>query len=129
MVRHAFPQFQVSDEGADVTERLFGLVCRSTPEEAQSLCATLPEGERARLALFCNARAHVRAVGRAIASTCSKAALVREGGYAGLVLYDQIESGPEKWGLVTRAASKPISLSHPAMSAQARRPLESLEEF
>ena len=62
---------------------------------------TMPE--RAALALSCNARAHLRAQGRAIASACSLASLVKEVGQAGLSLFNQVEAGADTWG--TMAAS------------------------
>ena len=74
-----------------------------------SLVLTMPE--RAALALSCNARTHLRAQGRAIASACSSASLVKEGGQAGLALFNQAESADDTWGAPVRAGKRSVSLA------------------
>ena len=101
----------LSDERLPVPEALFGMVCRSTLNEARELCERLPEVTRARLAIFCNARAHLRDVGRAIASACSQDILVAEGGYAGAVLFKQIREEPDQWSAGIKHPAKRITLA------------------
>ncbi len=67
--------------------------------------------ERAALALFCNARTHLRAQGRAIASACSLASLAKEGGQAGVTLFDQAEAAADTWGAPVREGKRPVSLA------------------
>ena len=91
-------------------DTLFAQICRATPEEARTLSMLLPVAERAALALACNARTHLRDHARAIASTCTRESLVAEGGHAGLVLFGQIGSGGDMWGITSRSEKRRISL-------------------
>ena len=88
------------------TDTLFAQICRTTPKEALDLSMLLTMPERAALALSCNARAHMRAQGRAIASACSLASLVKEGGQPGLSLFNQVEAGADTWGTTIAASGK-----------------------
>ena len=78
-----------TDESIALPTALFAALCSARATDALALVADLPETERARLALFCNARNHLRGVGRAIAHTCSRGALTLEGGTAGQFLFEQ----------------------------------------
>ncbi|MFD1695305.1 hypothetical protein [Roseibium aestuarii] len=60
--------------------------------ECVDLTRDLPEETRARLALFCYRRNHLRRVGLLLAATCSKAALVRESGHAGELIHLQAQN-------------------------------------
>ncbi len=93
------------------TEALFAQICRATPKEARDLSMLLTMVERAALALSCNTRTHLRAQGRAIASACSLASLVEEGGQAGLSLFDQAEAAADTWGAPVREGRRPVSLA------------------
>lgn len=86
-----------------ISDALVAKVCRSTPAEAQALGLTLSDADRAKLALFCNAKTHLRAQGREIARTCTEASLVREGGLAGALLLRQVDAPPDGWGVVRHA--------------------------
>lgn len=68
-------------------DRIFARVCRATPEDARLIGAELPPAERARIALICYSKMHLREVGRALASTCDEFSLTREGGVGGAALY------------------------------------------
>ena len=92
----------LTEERIPVSEALFAQICRASPEEARTLALLLLPVERAQLALFCNARSHLRDRGRAIAEVCSEDSLRLEGGYAGLVLYAQAKAGPDTWGVSRR---------------------------
>ena len=78
-----------TDEQIAVPTALFAALCSAKETDAHILVADLPEADRARLALFCNSRSHLRGVGRAIAYTCSLSALTLEGGTAGQFLFEQ----------------------------------------
>ena len=83
-----------TDEQIELPTAVFAALCGATaPADALRLVADLPEAERARLALFCNARSHLRGVGRAIAHTCSRNVLMLEGGTAGQFLFEQAAQG------------------------------------
>ena len=71
----------------------------------------LVASERAALALACNARTHLRDHGLAIAAACSRESLFAQGGQAGLVLFDQIGSGGDTWGAITRPEKARVSLA------------------
>lgn len=101
----------LSDERLPIPEPLFGLLCKSSLNEARDLCLILPEATRAKLAMFCNARAHLREVGRAIASTCSHDMLVAEGGYAGAVLFGQITAEPDGGSAAGKQPAKRVTLA------------------
>ena len=90
---------------------LFRQICRATAEEARDLSMALAVRERARLALYCNTRIHLRDQGRAIAGACSRDDLIAEGGQAGSVLFDQIGFGRDTWGAVMRSEKPRISLA------------------
>lgn len=92
-------------------DALLAQICRATPREARDLSMLLTLPERAALALSCNARTHLRAQGRAIAGACSAASLVKEGGQAGLSLFDQAEAAADTWGAVVREGRRPVSLA------------------
>ena len=78
-------------------DTIFSKICRATPVEAIQLVADMKEEERASIALACNARAHLRAAGRAIASTCSSNALIREAGESGRILHAQSTMKLDTW--------------------------------
>ncbi len=98
-------------ERAVTVDTLFAQICRATPQEARELSMLLTLPERAAVALACNARTHLRAQGRAIAGVCTLASLAREGGQAGLSLFNQAEAGAETWGAVVREGRRPVSLA------------------
>ncbi len=93
------------------TDSLFAQICRATPQEARELSLLLTMSERAALALSCNSRTHLRAQGRAIASACSLASLVDEGGQMGLSLFHQVEAGADTWGAGFASGKRRVSLA------------------
>lgn len=92
-------------------ETLFAQICRATPDEARDLAMLLTAPERADLALVCYGRTHTREQGRAIASACTRAALFKAGGEAGLALFDHAADEPDAWGSAARFARKRVSLA------------------
>lgn len=125
MVNHAYPAWtnlapvmsamaQISS--STISDAMIARICRGTPAEARTLALELSESNRAKLAIFCNARAHLRAHGREIAGVCTEESLHREGGLAGIMLLRQIDFEPDSWGGTARAASRKISLGGPGRS-------------
>ena len=101
----------VTDGRVPILDRLFAQICRATPQEARDFAMPLTMSERATLALSCNGRAHLREQGRAIAGACTLASLVKEGGHAGLVLFQQVEAGAETWGTTAPKGQRRVSLA------------------
>ena len=100
---------QFTPAGPALSDAFLGTIYRATAEEARRLSLSLTEADRARLAMFCNARAHLREHGRAIATACTPDSLTREGGHAGRMLLDQANAAPDKWGAATHT-EKRVSL-------------------
>src|SRR3954469_16303199 len=66
--RHAIlPQ----EESCPVPEDMLGQLYRASSQGLSELVATIPAGERAMLALYCYRRAHLQAIGLAIATGCT----------------------------------------------------------
>ncbi|NBN64458.1 hypothetical protein GWI72_11995 [Microvirga tunisiensis] len=87
---------------------------RQNAASAASVAVGLPEDQRARLAVFCYRKAHLRSLGFAIAASCSRRALVEEAGHAGELLFQQSRNRPANAGsepyLAARAQRRPVTL-------------------
>lgn len=94
-----------------ITDALLAKVCRATPDEAHNLSLSLSMADRAKLAIFCNAKSHLRSHGRAIASACTEASLVEVGGLAGEELLRQAALRPDTWGEGQVTLKKQVSLA------------------
>jgi hypothetical protein len=86
-------------ESCPVPDQTLGKLYASPKRDLPEILATLPELQRARLALFCHARAHLREMGLAIAATCEEGDLVEIAGRLGAVVFrqsrDPFEQVPE----------------------------------
>ena len=71
----------------------------------------MPGLQRARLALFCNRRAHLHEMGLSIAATCSEADLMHEGGPVGAMLFRQSRDVGQSREHNSQFRRKPISLA------------------
>ncbi|HEX2552161.1 MAG TPA: hypothetical protein VHL98_00570 [Microvirga sp.] len=80
------------EPGCPVPLDTLGRLYRGGPHVLDETLARLSDVERARLALFCNARRHLRELGLKIAATCDEATLVRAAGSAGSILFLQSRS-------------------------------------
>ncbi len=85
----ATPWQRAIDDDCPVPEHVLGAIHRATPAEALALSRLLPDAQRARLALFCYSRNHLREAGLAIAVACLDGDLVRYGGVSGQALIVQ----------------------------------------
>ncbi len=103
--------YDYNDTACPVPEHVLSAIHRATPHEALNISKLLPGIQRARFALFCYARTHLREAGLAIAIGCSDEDLVREGGIAGQALIAQRALPKADRGTRSRA---PVSLATPS---------------
>lgn len=80
------------DQGCPVPLDTLGRLYRGDAHVLAETLQRLSDRERARLAVFCNARQHLRELGLRIAATCDEPALVRVAGAAGSILFMQSRS-------------------------------------
>jgi len=113
MARQFYPSFRDLSELCPVPDNVFTLIHRATPTEAIAIAKLLPDVQRAKLAFFCYARAHLRECGRAIATACSEEDLVREGG----IVAHAIIAQRSLLAVAQKAGSK-ITLASPATQQQ-----------
>jgi hypothetical protein len=99
--------------GARATDDLIGRLYAAHASGIGPLVAELPDAERARLALFCYQRAHLRAIGLAVAATCDQWSLVNAAGRAGDALFASSRRSPTL-GQVLPIGRRKISLATPA---------------
>jgi hypothetical protein len=110
----AVPQFvtPLQPEPCPVPDDVLGQLYSSPQHNLAEAVSTMPGLQRARLALFCNRRAHLQDLGLSLAATCSEADLVHEGGQMGTMLFSQSR---EKAGHIrehnARFRRRPISLA------------------
>jgi hypothetical protein len=76
-------------EAGGLSDELVGRIYRAGPKRAGKEVAALSAAERANLAAFCYARAHLHEIGLAIAALCDLRDLLDAAGTAGSVLYTQ----------------------------------------
>jgi hypothetical protein len=121
MIRAVQTEPAGNEETCPVPDSFLARLYRSTAAEARDLCLPLPEPVRARLALFCSARVHLRNLARTIAATCAQSTLMREGRESGRVLWEEARRRPpdmpEFRSLrkgVTLAGTSPATLQPPA---------------
>jgi hypothetical protein len=79
----------LEQEACPVPERTLGRLYSSPKRDLADILATLPGLQRARLAVFCNARAHLRDMALGIAATCEEADLLDVAGPLGAILHKQ----------------------------------------
>lgn len=94
MIRTVPTEFVGNEEACPVPDHFLARLYRSTATEARDLCLPLPEPVRAKLALFCGARVHLRDLARIIAATCAQSAMMREGRESGRVLWEDAMRRP-----------------------------------
>jgi hypothetical protein len=85
-----FPAFaSLNEEECPVPEAVFRQVRGAEPPHALMIAGTLPQAQRARLAVFCYRKRHLHELGLMIASTCDCASLVGAAGTGGRVIFEQ----------------------------------------
>ncbi|MCY1708026.1 hypothetical protein [Pannonibacter sp. SL95] len=104
----------LNEDHCPVSEETFQALMRQNAASAASVADTLPEDQRARLAVFCYRKAHLRPLGFAIAAGCSRRALVEEAGHAGELLFQQSRAASGNAGvepyLAARTQRRPVTL-------------------
>jgi hypothetical protein len=102
----------IQPESCPVPDQTLGRLYASPKRDLPEILASLPGLQRARLALFCHARAHLREMGLAIAATCDEGDLVEVAGRLGAVIFrqsrDALEQVPEH---NPRFRRRPITLA------------------
>ncbi|WP_156386647.1 hypothetical protein [Aureimonas sp. Leaf454] len=82
-------RYQPNEAVAPINLETLGLLLRSTEERVHSVVRSLKPLERARLAVFCVGRCHMRQLGLTIASQCDEQSLWQVAGQLGATIYDQ----------------------------------------
>ena len=104
---------QLNEETCPVPESVLGQLYRSSPHGLTELVASVPAETRAMLAIYCYRRAHLAAVGMAIAATCEEDDLATHGGNLGADLFKksrEADAAPQLNG-----QRRKISLSNGAL--------------
>ena len=82
------------EESCPIPESLLGELYRASPERLHGLADSIPAQARAMLAVYCARRAHLAALGLALASTCERTELVISGGQLGAAIFEQSRQPP-----------------------------------
>lgn len=112
------------DQQRTVSEDVVGRLYRSNGRDVDQILADFSEQQRARLALFCYGRVHMREIGLAVAATCELGSLIDAGGHAGQTLYMMARERPV-------SAAKPLAGRHQITLAKtdgAPKPIEDIED-
>jgi hypothetical protein len=112
------------DHQRHISEDVVGRLHRSNGRDVDQILADFPEEQRARLALFCYGRVHMREIGLAVAATCELGSLVDAGGHAGRTLYMMARERPV-------SATKPLAGRYQITLAKtegAPKPIEDVED-
>lgn len=111
------------EQSCPVSEQVLGTVYAAQHRDPTAALATLPAIQRARLAVFCYGRAHLRELARVIAATCEEGDLVEVAGKLGATLFRQ--SREQEEAPQPRLHKRPITL---AKLVPSRFPAELYEE-
>lgn len=79
----------LQEERCPVAADLIGRLYAAHPAALPAVIQSIPSAMRAPLAMYCSRRAHLAAIGRAVAAQCSESELEGEAGKAGLRLFAQ----------------------------------------
>ena len=82
------------EEPCPVSEETLATMYRSSAHGLNELIAATSSPSRALLAVYCYRRAHLAAIGLAIAATCEKEDLTSWGGNAGAILFERSRETP-----------------------------------
>ncbi len=106
-------------ETTPVSDELLGSLYHSQGQGIAEVVAAYPALQRARVAMFCYGRAHLREIGLAVAATCDEASLISVGGKAGEVLFALSRERPEELKSVVSGRRK-ITLASAASQSELR---------
>ena len=105
---------QLNEDTGPVSEKMFREINGAQTPNAVEIAATLPEGQRAQLAVFCYRKRHLHDLGLRIASTCGLNALLQAAGTGGEVIFKQSrdpDATLAKETVPASHASRPITLA------------------
>ncbi|BAT58886.1 hypothetical protein GJW-30_1_01414 [Variibacter gotjawalensis] len=94
-------------------DEIIGQLYSAGTANVADVLASASDIQKARLALFCYERAHMRAIGLAVAATCDPAALIEAGGKLGEAIYAQARTGTAP---IPAPARRSITLATPTPS-------------
>ncbi|KAB0678101.1 hypothetical protein [Aureimonas leprariae] len=86
-------RYRPNEPTSPVPLDVLSLLMRSEEARVAEIVRQLSGGQRAALAVYCFARAHMRSLGLQIARHCEGRTLVAVGGPMGQTMADQVESG------------------------------------
>ncbi len=105
----------LNEEACPVPEEVLGKFQGSETPDAVEIAKSLPEAQRAQLAVFCYRKRHLHALGLFIAATCELNALLKAAGPGGEVIYKQSRDPEQTLEQERRSQStsgpKPITLA------------------
>ena len=103
------------EDGCPVPAETLGWLYRANAETLPNLVSSIPQGTRARLAVFLYGRMHTRELGVRVAASCEAALLMQTAGTLGEVIYAQSRTGYERptYGEDRRPSRSAISLAGP----------------
>jgi hypothetical protein len=103
------------DGGSCIPEELVGRLHHATEHSVIDLVAAFTANERARLAMFCYHKSHLRRIGLAIARTCDLTSLVQEWGVIlGQAVFAQSRERSEESGRIGVRPRPKITLARSA---------------
>jgi hypothetical protein len=85
----------VGDEVCPVSDQLLGHLYRQTHSGLTELLRGMGAETRAKLALYCYARTHLREAGLMIAATCDRQNLISVGAQIGEAVFQRAQAAPE----------------------------------
>lgn len=111
-MQNACIKYELDD--CPIDETMFSRLVAAPLEAAGELARELPEDQRSQFAVYCYRRAHLRALGLTVATTCTKRALVEESGLAGELIHLQAQNleatlSGDRY-MAPRYEKKPVSL-------------------
>ena len=86
----------LEDGPSPVADQMLGEIYRASAHGLNQLIGTVSPAARALLAVYCYRRAHLASIGLAIAATCEKDDLTRQGGNAGAMLFERSREAPQR---------------------------------
>lgn len=104
-------RYKPNEAAAPINLETLALLLRSPDERVQSIIQSMKPLERARLAVFCVGRCHMRKLGLDIAALCDEQSLWQVAGQLGVAIYDQardaenFDRGPSTYN------KKPVTLA------------------
>ena len=106
----------LNEDTGPISESLFKQIKGAPTPNAVEIAATLPEAQRAQLAVFCYRKRHLHELGLKIASTCDLNSLLQAAGTGGEVIFKQSrdpEATLAKEAMPhSHASPKPVTLAN-----------------